>query len=188
MNHIPGSPHQIPKGFKEWLPTFSREDIALVEDHLNKFLRSLEPYDQYEDVQMRLFSCTLVGKAQDWYENISTRTIKKWDTFRDIFIRRFTKRKDCIFLYDEFYHCKKNLVEHIHDFNNRFKILVKIFSWDFEATQNSVFKTYISAIKNPCGFIIGITHPYTLIEAQERTCEIEENLDSSFHWVEDCPK
>jgi hypothetical protein len=31
-------------------------------------------------------------------------------------------------------------------------------------------------------------HPSSLIEAQERACEIEENLASSFHQVEDCPK
>jgi hypothetical protein len=43
----------------------------------------------------------------------------------------------------------------------------------------------MSTIKDPCGFMIGENHPSTLIEAQERACEIEENLASSFHQDED---
>jgi len=85
MTNIPGSPHQIPKGFKEWIPTFLGEDSNLDENHLKNFLRALETYDQYEDVQTRLFSYTLVGKAQDWHGNISTGMITNWDTFQDIF-------------------------------------------------------------------------------------------------------
>jgi hypothetical protein len=93
MTKILGSPHKIPKGFKEWLPTFSGEDSTMTENHLDSFLSSFEPYDQYEDVLMRLFSYSLIGKAKEWYNNISPREITNWDVFQNIFIKRFKKEK-----------------------------------------------------------------------------------------------
>ena len=42
VTNILGSPHQIPKGFKEWLLTFLGEDATLVEDHLKKILGPLK--------------------------------------------------------------------------------------------------------------------------------------------------
>jgi hypothetical protein len=70
VTNILVSPHQIPKGLKYWLSTFSRGDSTLSEDHQKHFPRALEPYYQYEDVWMRIFSYTLAGMALDWYENI----------------------------------------------------------------------------------------------------------------------
>jgi hypothetical protein len=81
MRKIPGSPHKIPKGFKEWLPTFSGEEYTKTENHLDSFLSAFEPYDQYEDVLMKLFSYSLIGKAKEWYTNISLGAITIWDVF-----------------------------------------------------------------------------------------------------------
>jgi hypothetical protein len=37
----------------------------------------------------------------------------------------------------------------------------------------------MSTMRDPCGVIIGKGFPITLLEAQERLCEIEENITSS---------
>jgi hypothetical protein len=63
MTKIPGSPHKLPKEFKEWIPIFSGEDLITTEYHLDFFLCTLEPYDQHEDVLMRLISYTFIRKA-----------------------------------------------------------------------------------------------------------------------------
>jgi hypothetical protein len=64
------------------------------------FSSILQCYDQYEDVQMNIFSLSLIGKAKEWYDNISPGEITTWDTFQDLFVRRFTKDEDCVSLYD----------------------------------------------------------------------------------------
>jgi hypothetical protein len=46
-------------------PNFSKDDLVTTEDHLDAFLRALEPYEQHEDVWMRLFFYTLVGRAKE---------------------------------------------------------------------------------------------------------------------------
>jgi hypothetical protein len=37
MTKIHGSPHKIPSGFREWIPTFSGEDSASARHHLDTF-------------------------------------------------------------------------------------------------------------------------------------------------------
>jgi hypothetical protein len=75
MTKILGSPHNIPKGFKEWLPTFSGEDSTMTKNHSDSFINVLEPYDQYEYVLMKIFSYSLIKKSKELYNNISPREI-----------------------------------------------------------------------------------------------------------------
>jgi hypothetical protein len=65
ITKIPKSPHKLPKEFKEWLLIFSGEDLTAPEDHLYLFLCSLESYDQHEDILMKIFTYTFVGRAKD---------------------------------------------------------------------------------------------------------------------------
>jgi hypothetical protein len=41
-------------------------------------------------------------------------------------------------------------------------------------------------MKDPCGFLIGKGCPTTLFEAQERVCDIEDNITSSLIQEEHC--
>jgi hypothetical protein len=81
ITKIFGSPHKIPKDFKEWLPIFSWEDLIEPEDPLYLFLCSLESCDQNEDILMKLFSYTFVGREKDWFDNIPTGKITNWNLF-----------------------------------------------------------------------------------------------------------
>jgi hypothetical protein len=179
MTKIPGSPHKLPRDFKEWLPRFSGDDFITTEDHLDAFLHALEPYDQHEDVWMRLFSYTLVGRDKEWYDSILPGTITSWDLFQECFSKRFGKNKDYQSLYDQLYNYKRNSGESIRDFNDRFNTLVRSFPQDFKPSQSTILKSYMSTMKDPCGVLIGKGCPTTLLEAQERACEIEENMTSS---------
>jgi hypothetical protein len=44
----------------------------------------------------------------------------------------------------------------------------------------------MSTMKYPCEVLIGKGCPTTLLESQERACEIEENMTSSLIQDEDC--
>jgi hypothetical protein len=106
IKKIPGSPHKLPKDFKEWLPTFSGEDLIEPEDHLYLFLRSVEYYDQHEDVLMKFFSYTFVGRAKDWFDNITLGTITNWNFFQETFTKIFEKKRDYQSLCNQLHNCK----------------------------------------------------------------------------------
>jgi hypothetical protein len=71
ITRILRSPHKIPKGFKEWLPTFFGDDPTLAQQHLDTFASVFQCYDPYEDVWMKLFSLSSTGKAREWYVSIT---------------------------------------------------------------------------------------------------------------------
>jgi hypothetical protein len=98
MTRILGSPHKLPRDFKEWLPSFSGDDFITIGDHLDAFLRTLEPYDQHEDVRMRFFSYTLVSKDKEWHDSILLVTIRSWDIFQEHFSKRFEEKKRLLVL------------------------------------------------------------------------------------------
>jgi hypothetical protein len=175
---IPRSPHKRPKDFKEWLPIFSGEDLTESEDHLYLFMCSLESCDQHEYIPMKLFSYSFFGKAKDWFDNIPPGTIPNWDFFQELFTKRFEKKKDYQSLFNQLHNCKRKSGEDIRDFNDRFNTLVRCFPQELKPPKAAIFKLYISTMKNMYGTLIREC-PTTLFEAQERACEIEENLATS---------
>jgi hypothetical protein len=107
-----GSPHKLPKDFKEWLHIFSGEDLTAPEGHLYLFLRSLESCDQHEDILMKLSAYTFVRKAKDWFDNISPGTITNWNLFQELFTKRFGKKKDYQTLCNQLHKCKRKSGEY----------------------------------------------------------------------------
>jgi hypothetical protein len=187
ITKIPGSPHKLPKDFKEWLPIFSGEDLTAPEDHLYLFLRSLESCDQHEDILMKLFSYTFVGKAKDWFDNIFPRNNHKLEFLSGTFYQKIRKKRDYQSLCNQLHKCKRKSGEDIRDFNDRFNTLVRCFPQELKPPKASILKLYISTMKDLYGALIR-EHPTTLFEAQERACEIEENLATSLIQEEENPK
>jgi hypothetical protein len=114
-------------------------------------------------------------------------TITNWDLFQEIFTKIFGKKKDYQSLYSQLHSCKRKSGENIKDFNDRFNTLVRSFPQELRPSKATILKSYISTMKDPYGVLIG-RHPTTLFEAQERACEIEENLASSLIQEEECLK
>jgi hypothetical protein len=100
-------------------------------------------------------------------------------SFKNFFSKRFEKIKDYRSLYDKLYNYKINSGESIRGFNNRFNTLARIFPQDFKPSHSTILRSYMSTMKYPRGVLIGKGIPITLFEAQERACEIEENMTSS---------
>jgi hypothetical protein len=93
MKKIPRSPQKIPRDFKEGLPNFSGDDLITIEDHLDAFLCTLEPYDQHEFVRMRLFSYTLVERDKEWYDSIFEEQSQVGISFKNVFPKDLEKPK-----------------------------------------------------------------------------------------------
>jgi hypothetical protein len=180
ITKIPGSPHKLPKDFKEWLPTFSGEDLTEPEDLLYLFLHNLESCDQHEDILMKLFSYTFVGKAKEWFDNIPPRTITNWDFFQETFTKRFKKKRDYQSLCNQLHNCKRRTGEDIRDFNDRFNTLIRCFPQDLKPPPAAIVKLYISTMKDLYGGIVREC-PTILFEAQERACENRRKLGYFFH-------
>jgi hypothetical protein len=142
ITKILGSPHKLPKDFKEWLPIFSGEDLTTPEDHLYIFLRSLESCDQHEDILMKIFTYTFVGRAKDWFDNISPGTITNWNLFQELFTKIFGKKRDYQSLYNQLHSCKRKSGENIKDFNDRFNTLVRCFPQELNLPKLP-FSSYI---------------------------------------------
>jgi hypothetical protein len=62
-----------------------------------------------------------------------------------------------------------------------------MFSPELKPPQAAILKLYISTMKDLYGGLVR-EHPTTLFEAQERACEIEENLATSLIQEEENPR
>jgi hypothetical protein len=93
-----------------------------------------------------------------------------------------------ISLYDQLYHCRREPGEDIRDFNDRFNTLVKKFPQSLEPPKDTILQSYMQTINDPYGSLIGKNNPTTLMEAQQRACQIDENMTSSHHHNDSFPQ
>jgi hypothetical protein len=133
---------------------FSGEDLTAPEDHLYLFLHILESYDQHEDILMKLFAYTSVGRAKDWLDNIFLGTITNWNFFQELFTKRFGKKRDYQSLYNQLHKCKRKLGEDIRYFNERFNTLIRCFPHELKPPKVAILKLYISTMKDLYGNLI----------------------------------
>ena len=127
---------------------------------------------------MKRFSYTFVGKEKDWFDNITLGETTNWNVFQELFTKIFEKKRDYQSLCNHLHNCKIKTSEDIRDFNDRFNTLVRCFPQDLKAPPAVILKLYISTMKY---FYRGLVRerPTTMFKAEERACEMEENLDTS---------
>jgi hypothetical protein len=106
-------------------------------------------------------------------------------SFKNVLPKDLEKNEDYQSLYDQLCNYKRNSGESIRDFNDRFNTLVRIFPQDFKPSQSTILKSYMSTMRDPCEVLIGKGCPTTFLKAQERACDIEENITSSLSQEED---
>jgi hypothetical protein len=90
----PGNQHVLPKNLDKWLPKFNPKSRETHSDHINKFmlvfnLRSVE----HKYVVCRIFPYTFEGEHYTWYFSLQANSITNWDTFEDLFIKKFGEDK-----------------------------------------------------------------------------------------------
>ena len=76
---ILGCPNEIPKGLRDKLTKFARNNAITSEQHLRDFLDLLNDYEvEHEDVVMKLFVHSLTEDAREWFRRLPNDSITSW--------------------------------------------------------------------------------------------------------------
>lgn len=99
---LPSVLHKMPRHTEKLLTKYDPHKKAKVEYHLDTFYLHLQALEvRYNDVECRLFPCTLDGRASVWYHNHILNSIQNWGVLKQIFLENFAKDKTLAMLLKE---------------------------------------------------------------------------------------
>ena len=79
LDNIQGGLHDLPKGVKSWIPSFSRKGVPSGNSHWTQFCESFEFHQtgqEHPDLFMRLFASSLTEDATTWLKSLPKGSIK----------------------------------------------------------------------------------------------------------------
>ena len=99
FSQIASQPHRLPDKAVEKLPMYTDTDATTSAMHLRNFSRCInayvsDPISQHDDVYMKLFSLSLDGKADDWYNNLPNNAFDTLVAFKTSFTNKFSEKKE----------------------------------------------------------------------------------------------
>jgi hypothetical protein len=115
---MPSFLHPYPPRFVDCLPTFSRKDNTIREEHISAiqdFIDNLEIL--HEDIIMRIFSKYLIGDATLWFKNMKVASIGSWDELYDTFFKYWEENKSLDQYLHEFTTLRREKNEALSSFN-----------------------------------------------------------------------
>jgi hypothetical protein len=177
--NVPGNQHDLPKNPDKWLPKFNPESRETPDDHINKFmlvvnLRSVE----HEDVVCRLFPYTFEGEASTWYFSLQANSITNWDTFEDLFIKKFGDDKSSSILLVELSKIRMGPKERIKYFNQRFLKLLNKMPETSKPGLDIQIDFYSSALPVSIAMFVKRESKNTLTEAMQEALDVEKEISS----------
>jgi hypothetical protein len=100
--NVHGNQHDLHKNPDKWLPKFNPESRETLDDHINKYMLTVNMRSiEHGDVVCRLFPYTFERDASTWYFSLQANSITNWDTFEDLFIKKFGDDKSSSMLFVE---------------------------------------------------------------------------------------
>jgi hypothetical protein len=177
--NVPGNQHDLPKNLDKWLPKFNLESKEAPDDHINKFmlafnLRGIE----HEDVVCRIFPYTFEGEASTWYLSLQANSITDWDTFKDLFIKKFRDDKSSSTLLVELSKIKMGPKEKIKYFNQRFLKLLNKMPETSKPSLDIQIDFYSSTLPVSISMFVKRENKNTLTEAMQEALEVEKEISS----------
>ena len=126
---IPGHPNEIPKGLRDKVTKFARNNAIFGEQHLRDFFDLLNDYEvEHEDVVMKLFVHSLTKDARDQFRRMPDDSITSWGDLEKFFKEQYGDHTNIGFILNEFNNIKKGQNESTFEFNVRFqKEMYKLF-------------------------------------------------------------
>ena len=119
---IPSYPNEIPKGLRDKVTKFARNNVITSEQHLRDFFDLLNDYEvEHEDVVMKLFVHSLTKDARDWFRRLPDDNITSWSDLEKFFKEQYGDHTNAGFILNEFINIKKGQNESTFDFNIRFQ-------------------------------------------------------------------
>jgi hypothetical protein len=183
MSKIPGYPRKMPLSYKKWVPRFFGLDGESPDYHMSKFWEFFQYYpvrDEAEDLVMKLFSASLCGEAEKWYDNLPAASITSMDHFEEIFLERWAlKLEDVQSLLKELEGIKQPNYENVRVFWFRFQKLFYQIPESHRPEGKYLVYLFTNGLQGHLSFLLNKRNPKTLAEAHNMAIQIERNLISS---------
>jgi hypothetical protein len=179
LANIQGGLHDLPKGVKSWLPSFSGKGVPSGNSHWTQFCESFEFHQtgqEHPDLFMRLFASSLTEDATTWIKSLPKGSIKTPEELEKAFKIRWCKQENAQSLYSQYIDICKGSSEGIRDFNDRFNLLLKKLRPNLNS-EEAILQHYLNSLEGILQFTLKDRSPSTLEEAQDFAYQIEKNLE-----------
>jgi hypothetical protein len=98
-------------------------------------------------VYLRLFIQTLEGQVQTWFRSLPAGSILSYDALEDAFLRQWGERKDHLYYLTEFGSLRKNNLEIVMEFIQRFNKLYSKIPDEVKPSQPAAKVTFARAFE-----------------------------------------
>ena len=110
---------QLLAHLEKWLLKFNPEASMLAEEHINKFMLSINLNGvTNEDADIWIFPYTLQGVARSWYFSLPSRSITSWDIFQEQFLTKYGDDRSIATLINDLSNITLESREPIKEFNS----------------------------------------------------------------------
>jgi len=119
---------------------FNPNNTVKAEDHLDNLYLQLQTLKvRYDDIEFRLFPCTLDGCATAWYHSLPPNSIQNWGSFKRMF-------KTLAMLLKELGSLRMEGKEKVKDFNQIFMRILKNFAADTKPHDSIIVDYYMTSL------------------------------------------
>jgi hypothetical protein len=113
--------HNLPENYIKNLPKFIGEGDLTAAEHINFFDQFTDILGiEHEDVYSRILFQTFEGQVRTWFWSLPAAYILSYDALEDAFLRQWGERKDHLYYLTEFGSLRKNNLETVMEFIQRF--------------------------------------------------------------------
>jgi hypothetical protein len=183
MSKIPGYPRKMPLSYKNHLPRFFGRNGESPDYHMSQFWEFFQHFpvrDEAEDLVMKLFSASLHGEAEEWYDKLPAASITSMDHFEEIFLERWDlKLEDVQSLLKELESIKQTNYENVKILWFKFQKLFYQIPENHRPRGKYLVYLFTNGIQGDLSFLLNKRNPKTLEEAHNMAIQIERNLLSS---------
>jgi hypothetical protein len=146
-----------------------------------KHIQNLEDFlDLFEveedDVCIRMFSLSLLGKVKDWFKNLPAASISNFHQFVQVFLDRWVIMRNVFLILEEYDHLKRQPGETVHQFSARFNKVYHAMPADIRPPPGSTHLHYPDAFDPEMAFQLRERNTATLEEMQKIAVDVEANL------------
>jgi len=173
--HVPL--HDLPENYIKKLPKFTGERDLTADEHINFFDQFADILGiEHEDVYSRLLVQTLEGQVRTWFQSLPATSILSYDTLEDSFLRQWDKRKDHLYYLTEFGSLRKNNLETVMEFIQRFNKLYNKIPAEVKPSQPTTKVTFVGTFEPDFALLLRDRRGATLNRMQDDAIEIESNM------------
>jgi hypothetical protein len=175
---LPPILHDLPVNYNNNLPRFDGENANItVEKHIQRLEDFLDLFEVEEDnVCIRMFSLSLLGKVKDWCKNLPAASISNFCQFVQVFLDRWVIMGKFFHILEEYDHLKRKPGETVQQFSTKFNKVYHSIPVDVRPPPSLAQLHYPDAFDPEMTFQLRETDVATLEEMKNVAIDVEANL------------